>query len=282
MSNEVVDPNNAIANIKAELAKTSVSGNRRAVEKFSIAAIGVIPWVGGLLAAGASLKIDERGIKKDNLQTLWLEEHEKKWGQLSGTIAEIGKRFDSLGDQIDERIESEKYLSIVRQAFRSWDRAETEEKRKYISNLITNAAGTTLCNDDVVRLFVDWLNLYHEAHFAVIREIFRNPGYTRRDIWIAIHGELVREDSAEADLYKLLIHDLSTGHVIRQFRETDYQGRFIRKPRPPQKGPASPVMKSAFDDEQPYELTELGKQFVHYTMNEVVGRLDGSAPKEAA
>jgi len=32
-------------------------------------------------------------------------------------------------------------------------------------------------------------------------------------------------------------------------------------------------MKSAFDDEEPYVLTELGSQFVHYTMNEVVKRI---------
>ena len=32
-------------------------------------------------------------------------------------------------------------------------------------------------------------------------------------------------------------------------------------------------MASAFDDEKSYELTELGKQFVHYTMNEIVPRI---------
>jgi hypothetical protein len=32
-------------------------------------------------------------------------------------------------------------------------------------------------------------------------------------------------------------------------------------------------MKSAFDDVEQYELTELGRHFVHYTMNEVVPRI---------
>ena len=32
-------------------------------------------------------------------------------------------------------------------------------------------------------------------------------------------------------------------------------------------------MESAFEDTRPYVLTELGKQFVHYTMNEIVPRL---------
>jgi hypothetical protein len=35
-------------------------------------------------------------------------------------------------------------------------------------------------------------------------------------------------------------------------------------------------MKSAFDDEEPYELTELGKQFVHYVFSEVVQRIGSS------
>jgi predicted transcriptional regulator len=32
-------------------------------------------------------------------------------------------------------------------------------------------------------------------------------------------------------------------------------------------------MKSAFDNEEQYELTELGKQFVHYTMTDVAPQL---------
>jgi hypothetical protein len=38
-------------------------------------------------------------------------------------------------------------------------------------------------------------------------------------------------------------------------------------------------MASAFDDDKEYELTELGKQFVHYTMNEIVPKIGGG--KEA-
>lgn len=34
-------------------------------------------------------------------------------------------------------------------------------------------------------------------------------------------------------------------------------------------------MKSAFDDNGSYELTELGKKFVHYTTNELVSRVNG-------
>jgi hypothetical protein len=86
----------------------------------------------------------------------------------------------------------------------------------------------------------------------------------------------VREDSAEADLFKLLIHDLSTGHVIRQHRQVDYYGNFIKSAPKKRAGTVSQVMASAFDDEKQYELTELGKQFVHYTMNEIVPRIGSS------
>jgi hypothetical protein len=119
------------------------------------------------------------------------------------------------------------------------------------------------------------LALYHEAHFAVIREIFQNPGSSRYEVWTAIYGDtLPREDSAEADLFKLLIRDLSTGGVVRQERDVNSAGQFVRKkPRRTRRGGAPSTMESAFEDSKPYVLTDLGKQFVHYTMSEVVTRI---------
>jgi hypothetical protein len=139
-----------------------------------------------------------------------------------------------------------------------------------------NSAGTRICSDDVVRLFLDWLTIYHESYFAVIREIFRNPGTTRYEIWTTLYGDPPREDSPEADLFRLLIRDLSTGGVIRQARETDGAGQFLRKPRRRRTGPAPTTMESAFEDTKPHVLAGLGQQFVHYTMNEVIGRISAS------
>jgi hypothetical protein len=65
-------------------------------------------------------------------------------------------------------------------------------------------------SDDVVRLFMHWVKLYHEVHFAVIRESFQNPGLTSFEIWSELYGESLRGDSAETELFKLLIRDLST------------------------------------------------------------------------
>ena len=124
--------------------------------------------------------------------------------------------------------------------------------------------------------FIEWIDSYNELHFKIVRELYRAPQSTRADIWDAIHAAQVREDSAEADLFKLLIRDLSTGQVIRQARDTDAAGNFFKKR--PAKGHSSRTMKSAFDDKEEYVLTDLGKNFVHYALNEVVPKLDAPAP----
>ena len=263
-----------IARIQSELTTGHSSRARRAVEKFLLAALGSIPWIGGFLSAAASLKGEEEALHKDNLRTRWLEEHQTKINRLGDTLSEVEHRFEKLGPGIEERIQSEEYLNLVRQAFRAWDEAETDEKRRYATNLVTNAAGTRLCGDDVIRLFIDWLELYHEAHFAVIRQVYRNPGVTRAEIWTGIYGPaLPREDSAEADLFKLIIRDLSTGGVLRQERDTNVLGQFVRKRPAERRGGTPSTMESAFENSKPYVLTELGRQFVHYTMNEVVTRV---------
>ncbi|QQP96617.1 hypothetical protein [Lysobacter enzymogenes] len=266
-----------VERLRQELAKTEPSRRRRIIEKFVLAALGSIPWIGGFLSAAYEYRAEEDTLQQDSLQTQWLEEHQEKISELRDTLSEIEKRFDTFGSTIEDRIQSKEYLCLVRKAFRAWDEADTHEKRRYIANLIINAAGTRVCSDDVIRLFIDWLELYHEAHFAVIREIFQYPGSTRYEIWSSIYGDIPREDSAEADLYKLLIRDLSTGSVIRQERDTNALGQFIRK-RPTKtstRNSAPTTMESAFENTKPYVLTEMGKQFVHYTMNEAVTRLEG-------
>ena len=76
--------------------------------------------------------------------------------ELGLTFQEIQKRFDSFGDEIDQRLESEAYLALVRKAFRAWDQADTQEKRRMLANVIINAGSTRACADDIIRLFNDW------------------------------------------------------------------------------------------------------------------------------
>jgi hypothetical protein len=258
--------------IEKRLSKLESSRTQRIFTAICAAALGSIPWIGGFLTAAQSYLGNERQSQTDILTRQWLEEHQKKIESLAEDLTELVVRLSSLGSEIHERIESEAYLSLVRKAFRIWDEADTKEKREYVRRLIANAAASTVCPDDLVRLFLDWLNRYHEAHFLVIREIYKFPGITRYSIWQNVNGQFPREDSSEADLFRLLIMDLSFGHVIRQLREVTSTGQFVAKKRAPRA--SGGVMKSAFDDEESYELTELGRQFVHYVFTDVVTRLE--------
>ena len=80
------------------------------------------------------------------------------------------------------------------------------------------------------------------------------------------------DSSAEADLFKLLIDDLTLGRVIRQAREVNNAGQFEKRPRAP-RHPARGIMKSPFDDEEPYVLTELGEGFVSYVLTDLAPQL---------
>ena len=258
--------------LQQKLQSLEPSRRKRVFRKLMAAALGSIPWIGGFLTAAQSYKEEEGQIETDNLQRQWLEEHKVRLQALARDLAEIINRLDLLGDEIQDRIESQEYLALVRKAFRSWDQADTEQKRDYVKHLIANAGAATLRPDDLVRLFLDWLDRYHEAHFMVIREIYKNPGATRYDIWANVRGEFPKDNSSEADLFRLLIGDLSTGRVIRQARDTNIRGQFLTKKRGRSSHPG--VLKSAFDDVEPYELTELGRQFVHYVFTDVVTRID--------
>ena len=177
------------------------------------------------------------------------------------TIIEIVARLDMNDENTAERVNSPEYQALLRKAFRDWAGAESEQKRAFIRNILAHAADKTITNDDVVRMFLQWINMYSELHFAVIAAIYNDSGVTRARIWEKVGKEEVREDSAEADLFKLLMRDLSTGSIIRQHREKDYAGNFLRKPaQRRRKGAAiGSTMESAFEDTKGYELTELAR-----------------------
>jgi hypothetical protein len=260
------------------------AGRGHKYARFAIAALGGIPWVGGFIAASASLSAENEQQGINELQRLWLEEHKEKIIQLNETLSDIFMRLDNFGDDVQQRVESPEYLALVRKAFRSWDSSDTEDKRQMFKKLITNAGAIKLCPDELIRLFMHWIELYHETHFIVIKEIYRHPSITRGELWDNIRGPRPREDSSEADLYRYLIRDLSTGGVIRQARETDTSGQFLKRDTRGQSHQnPSRVMESAFENTKPYVLTELGKKFVHYVMEDVVSQMEsGSNTSETA
>lgn len=238
--------------------------------RVAMAALSGIPWVGPLLGIAASMSSENEQSATNKMMFLWVQEHERKLRELSSTLGDIFERFSSFGDKINTRLESPEYLTLVRKTFRQWDQAETFEKKEMLKKVIVNSGVITLSQDDLVGLFLEWIEKYHEFHFAVVREIYGNGGITRGGIWEKIRGEEPQEDSVEADLFKLLIRDLSTGGVIRQEKVVDYQGNFLRKKASKANGVQSSTLESAFEDSKPYVLTKLGADFVHYVMDDVV------------
>jgi hypothetical protein len=250
------------------------------IARFALACLSGIPIAGGVFGAAGAAWSEQEQAQFNKIFSAWLKLQEDEIKEIGQTLLEVFARVDQTDANVRSRLESKEYLALLKKCFRDWSAAESEEKRKLIRNLLANAAASQkLCSDDILRLFVAWIDRYSEGHFQVIRSIYKNPGITRQEIWYEIHGSAVREDSAEADLFKLFMHDLSVGHVIRQHRETDYHGNFLKAKRTKSAGPANPYVKSAFDDEKQYELTELGRWFVHYTMNEIVPRLTGATAK---
>ena len=160
----------------------------------------------------------------------------------------------------------------MRKTFNIWDKSETLEKKEMLKKLIINAGGITIAQDDLVRMFLGWIDKYHEFHFAVIREIYKKPRITRGEIWSKIRGEYPREDSSEAHLFRLLISDLSLGEVIGQFKQTNYDGDYLKNPS--QKRNPTDVRMSAFDTTKPYVLTGLGSDFVHYVMDDLAPQIE--------
>jgi hypothetical protein len=252
-------------------------GKNRKYVRFFFAALGSIPWIGGFIAASASLTAEREQQGINDLQQAWLQEHKAKITELRDPLADIFSRLDNFGDQIQQRLESPEYLGLVRKTFRSWDEADTQEKKQMLKKLIMNAGAIQLCDDDLIRFFLHWVELYHETHFVVVRAIYRNHRIARGLLWSVIRGKpRPLEDSYEADLFKYLIRDLSTGGVIRQERQTDGYGNFVKKESPARRQPAGNVMKSAFDDAEFYVLTDLGAKFVHYVTEDVAPQLDGN------
>src|SRR4051812_49257428 len=99
------DENALVERLRTELAKSEPSRRRRIIEKFIMAVLGSIPWVGGFLSAAADYKAEEGALRQDSLQTQWLEEHHAKLVALKETLVEIQRRFEALGSVIDERIQ---------------------------------------------------------------------------------------------------------------------------------------------------------------------------------
>ncbi len=254
------------------------------VARGAIQAIGgAVPFIGGVFSAIAGAWGEKEQNKANQFFEHWVQMLKDELKEKEQTIIEILARLDLQDEAISSRVESKEYQSLVRKTFREWSGAESEEKRIYIRNILANAAAASQTDDDVVRLFIGWINQYSELHFQVIAAIYNTGGISRGKVWRKIGKGRVREDSAEADLYKLLFRDLSTGGLVRQHRETDYYGNFVKKTKTSGSSrDESSTLKSAFDDEDKYELTALGQQFIHYAMTDLPLKIEMKDPEPSS
>lgn len=256
-------------------------GNGKKVVRGALQVVsGVVPFAGGLFSAAASAWSEHEQEKVNNFLKHWIKMLEDEIHEKETTILEIMARLDIHDEQIAKRIESKEYQSLLKKTFREWSGAESEEKRVYIRNILSNAAASNITSDDVVRLFIDWLKMYSEMHFQVIAAVYNSAGISRGSIWKKIGKEPVREDSAEAGLYRLLIRDLNLGGIIRQHRKKDAMGNFLKKvtqKRATSTHTGPKQLESAFDENDMYELSELGQQFVHYAMTDLPLKIEYKA-----
>jgi len=231
-----------------------------------------VPALGSLYLSVSNQWHDKDQERANRFFQEWLRMLQDEVQEKEATIVEIMARLDLHDERIADRVQSQAFQSLVRQTFRDWAGAESEEKRVWIRNILANAAGSQTSSDDVVRMFISWIGQYSELHFQVIGQIYKahGRGTSRGMIWRDLNRPTVREDSADADLYRLLFRDLSMGGIIRQHREVNYAGQFLAKPAAKRStnGGAKTTI-SAFDMEEQYELTELGAQFVHYAMTDL-------------
>ena len=52
-----------VERLRSELERARPTRKRRAIEKFFLAALGSIPWVGGFLSAAAAFKVEEASLR---------------------------------------------------------------------------------------------------------------------------------------------------------------------------------------------------------------------------
>lgn len=260
---------------KQEILDSLDNGIGSSVAKVVLSALGGIPVVGSIIGVAGTAWSEYDQRKFQDLLFTWLKLQEEEIYEVGQTLAEVMLRIDQNDEMVNQRIQSPEYLSLIKRCLRDWSAAEIQEKRVLIRNLLVNAAAADqICSDDVIRMFINWIDTYNESHFKIIREIYREPEITRFEIWMRIYGSKVREDSAEADLFKFLIHELSLGMIIRQYREKDMYGNYLKKTTSKRPTQGNRLMTSAFDDDKEYHLTELGRWFVHYTMNEEVLKIE--------
>lgn len=272
---------NLPAALDAHLATHKRKAKRNKWIRFTAACLGAIPWIGSVFSAAAAAHAESEQGLLDDLQNSWLSSYGERLQALEATMTSVVETAESAGEEGEARLEDQSFLKLVDYGFRVWDGAPTELKREQVRRILSNATVAKTTTDDMLRLFLTWVQNYDDVHFKIISALHRKIFLTGAELWMELDGRDVRHDSAEADLFKLILRDLSTGGVIRQHREVSPDGRAYRQSRG--KGTASsPFLSSPIEGEKPYELTQMGHLFVGYALDEPTSALaEGNVGGEA-
>jgi len=115
------------------------------VAKFSRSALqvaGAVPVVGGVFSAIAGAWSEGEQDKVNRFFEHWVRMLQDEIKEKEDTIIEIMARLDLQDEEISKRVESKEYQSLVKKTFREWAGAESEEKRVFIRNILSNAASS--------------------------------------------------------------------------------------------------------------------------------------------
>src|ERR1700682_6371126 len=145
---------------KTQLDEALNHGGGPKAARFALACLGAIPGVGGAIAGIAGTWSEQEQADFNRIFAAWLKLQEDEIREIGMTIFEVMARLDQNDEEIRQRVESPEYLWLVKKCFRDWSAAESEEKRRLIRNLLSNAAATRICTDDVVSMFIKWIDIY--------------------------------------------------------------------------------------------------------------------------
>ena len=85
-NDKIVPRDYVIESIKAEIESATPPRRRRIFDAIALAALGSIPWLGGVVSAAAvaaaSYKDGESQVERQELFREWLQEHQEKLQQL--------------------------------------------------------------------------------------------------------------------------------------------------------------------------------------------------------
>src|SRR5258708_37528489 len=94
-----------VESIKAEIDLSSPSRRQRIFEAIALAALGSIPWVGGVIAAASAAagkyRVGEAALAKEGLLREWLQQHQEKLQKFRATIEELINTRDGFRGEVE-------------------------------------------------------------------------------------------------------------------------------------------------------------------------------------